>query len=857
MDDGLLEDFLAETGESLADLDVKLVELETNPNEPSLIADIFRVMHTIKGTAGFLSLDRLVALAHAAEDLLDQYRNGGEVTSDGVSVILAAIDSIKEILEGIPGAGGQEPEGDDDLLIDLINDMASDTKSQVEGNISAEEVTDAEPKKDNAEEGKKENAPEDKKPLTLPEKKKSAEVKPTPPSSAPQAVRISVTLLDQLMDLVGELVLARNQIQQISRSHPGAELTAPVQNLSSITSELQDSVMKTRMQPISAAFNSYTRVVRDLANTLEKKIELKLIGETTDVDRQVLDLIRDPLTHMVRNCADHALETPQERIDAGKPDTGQITLQAYHEGGHIIIKIIDDGRGISVEKVAQKALDKGLITPEQRAEMSGDRIRSLIFEKGFSTADTVNNISGRGVGMDAVRDNIEKIGGTISVESEEGVGTTFSIKIPLTLAIVSSFVVGVGGRPFAIPQINVLEILDCGHENESYKVDWVNESPLLRLRNKIYPLINLAEVLEIENGTNKTILLCQVGAEKFGIIVDKVLETEEIVVKPLSRALQDTTIYSGNTILGDGSVIMILDPAGLFATFDIPVSVSDEPAEGSDRKIGQDIIKMMVFGTGDAHPKAVHMSVVSRIDRIETSRVQKIDNDSYLVQYDDTLMPVICPGSSKLDETKEIQRIIVFKDGDKSMGFLVDDIYEIAETDVVIDIASDIDGVIGNAVISGRPTEILDVSHFIDKALDNWFKDKSLHAGKDLSVLIVDDSHFFRNMLHSMVSSRGYKTDVTANPIEALSMLQTRQYDVLVSDIEMPEMTGIELIKAIRATKGRNKDIPAIAISSHSRQEDKEIGLEAGFNEYLAKTDRESIFVFLAAALENKVGSNE
>jgi two-component system chemotaxis sensor kinase CheA len=832
MTNELLEEFLQETNESLENLDTKLIKLEENPNDNEVLSDVFRVMHTIKGTAGFLNLNRMVAVAHSSENILDKYREGATVTTDGVSIILAAIDSIKDIISDIDLESGKEPDGNDEIIIDLLNDLADSIPTT---------------KTKNKKKSTERNSPTDKnKSNNADEKNKEAFQNKKNTHSANQTVKTNVSLLDTLMDLVGELVLARNQILQVEKSYPGNDLSAPVQNLSSITSELQDTVLKTRMQPISTAFNIFPRVVRDLATQLNKKIDLKLIGGETDVDRQVADLIKDPLTHMIRNCSDHAIESAEERLSSGKNEAGNITLNAYHEGGHIIIKVSDDGRGISVDKVAQKAIDKGVITQEQRLSMTNDRIRSLIFDRGFSTADEISEVSGRGVGMDAVRDNIEKIGGTISVESEEGVGTEFSIKIPLTLAIISSFVVGIGNLTFAIPQINALEILDLNGENGCH-IDLINGSPLLRLRNNIYPIIDVGEFLKIDNATRKTVILCQIGAEIFGILVDKVLNTEEIVVKPLSKALQDTTVYSGNTILGDGSVIMILDPAGLFSTFGIPARVSSEIKKIPSNKTDEDAIQMMLFSTQDFYQKAVHMSVVTRIDQIKTELFQRISDNTYLIQQNGKLMPVICPGSYNLDSNREIQRVIVFKDEGKSMGFLVDRIFEIAETRVNIDVSSQSFGTIGTAVIKGNPTEILDVSYFIDDVSKNWFKDLEIDdiGVKDASVLIVDDSHFFRSILLSMLTAKGYRADVASSPIEALEMLNKNEYNILVSDIEMPDMSGIEFIKKIRSEVSKFQNIPAIAITSHNKETDKEIGLAAGFNEYLAKTDKKKIFDFL------------
>jgi len=862
--DDLTQDFLGETSENLSNLDVQLVELETNPNDPALIDNIFRVMHTIKGTAGMVGLNRLGSVAHKAEDLLDQFRNGAEVDSASVTVILCALDTIQEIVKGIYELDGAEPEGDDDIIMDLIEDTTRAAKARVEGSVEALEVEEpevggvsGENDADASDEPSDVPSVEKDEPAAAPSPSQDKHEKAQTPHN--QMVRIDVGLLDNLMDLVGELVLARNQIQQISKEFPNSNLTAPVQNLSHVASELQESVMKTRMQPIIGAWKVYPRMVRDLANKLGKKIEINMVGENTEIDRQVLELIKDPLTHMIRNCADHALEEPKERLAGGKFEKGRITLKAFHEGGHIIIQIIDDGRGINVDRVSRKALEKNLVSQEQLDNMTPNRIRSIIFQPGFSTAETVSSVSGRGVGMDVVRNNIEQIGGTISVDSEEGVGTTFSIKIPLTLAIISAFVVGVGNHTFAIPQLNVQEIVNTTFESEAYRIDWIDNSPLLRLRGKTYPVLCLSDVLEIDAKSNSTIMVCQIGSETFGIMVDRVVDIEEVVVKPLSRALQDTGVFSGNTILGDGSVIMILDPNGLFSTFGIPARVSEDELEHDIGQVENDIVKMVIFRAGGYMRKGVHLSVVSRIDKVETSRIKHTEDDRYVAQYGDYLMPVICPGTWQMDMSQEMQTIMIFKDQDKSMGLAVDPNFslEIVETDVVLDVQSSADGLIGSAVLDGEATEIIDISYFLDKAFGNWFKNKDGNPPESkVDVLIVDDSQFFRNVLLSMISARGYNVQVARDPSEAMALMRRQTFDVLVSDIEMPVMNGLDFIREIRS-RGPQKDIKAVAISSHGTTEDREIGLHAGFDEYLSKTDRESIFDFLRTVLKKKDAKDE
>ena len=387
---------------------------------------------------------------------------------------------------------------------------------------------------------------------------------------ANQSIRVSVETLETLMTMVSELVLTRNQLLEIARRHEDSEFKVPLQRLSNVTAELQEGVMKTRMQPIGNAWQKLPRIIRDLAGELHKDIELEMHGAETELDRQVLDLIKDPLTHMVRNSADHGLETTEQRRAANKPEKGTIRLSAYHEGGHIIIEISDDGRGLDTARIKQKVLEKGLANEAEIEKMTEAQVHKFIFAAGFSTAAAVTSVSGRGVGMDVVRTNIDQIGGTIDVKSVPGEGSSFTIKIPLTLAIVSALIVEAGGDRFAIPQLAVIELVRA-QSNSEHRIERIKDAAVLRLRNKLLPLIHLKKLLKMEGAAesdpeNGFIVVTQVGNQTFGIVVDGVFHTEEIVVKPMSTKLRHIAMFSGNTILGDGSVIMIIDPNGIAQT---------------------------------------------------------------------------------------------------------------------------------------------------------------------------------------------------------------------------------------------------------------------------------------------------
>ena len=520
--DDLLREFLTETNENLDVIDVELVRFEQDPNNAKILDNIFRLVHTIKGTCGFLGLPRLEALAHAAETVMGKFRDGLAVTGDAVTLILSTIDRIKQILSELEQSE-YEPQGSDQDLIGGLERVALQAPAtdrepvksvgtlvpQVlerplrPGEVSLDELERAFRETPGPPEAPRPpNDPVPSKPVR-PERSTAAEREEEDREKldskvANQSIRVNVETLENLMTMVSELVLTRNQLLEIVRRHQESEFKVPLQRLSNVTAELQEGVMKTRMQPIGNAWQKLPRIVRDLSAELGKEIELDMHGADTELDRQVLDLIKDPLTHMVRNSADHGLETPVERRAAGKPEKGTIRLSAYHQGGHIIIEIADDGRGLSTEKIKAKALAQGLASELEFDKMPEAQIHKFIFAPGFSTAAQVTSVSGRGVGMDVVRTNVDQIGGTIDVKSALGEGSSFTIKIPLTLAIVSALIVEAAGDRFAIPQLSVVELVRA-QINSEHRIERIKNTPVLRLRNKLLPLVHLKRLLGIDD----------------------------------------------------------------------------------------------------------------------------------------------------------------------------------------------------------------------------------------------------------------------------------------------------------------------------------------------------------------------
>jgi two-component system, chemotaxis family, sensor kinase CheA len=902
--DDLLREFLTETSESLDTVDNQLVRFEQEPNNAKILDNIFRLVHTIKGTCGFLGLPRLEALAHAGETLMGKFRDGMPVTADAVSLILASIDRIKEILGGLE-ATETEPEGTDEDLIVKLREMvergmqamaeaasaapapvvaapparAAETHGTLvdqtlerplrPGEVSLDElerafretsteVTPAHAEKAAAPAPKPAAAPaveqaatpaKEKKPAV---KKSVAELESAESDRvANQSIRVNVDTLEHLMTMVSELVLTRNQLLEISRRNEDTEFKVPLQRLSNVTAELQEGVMKTRMQPIGNAWQKLPRIVRDLSGELGKQIELEMHGADTELDRQVLDLIKDPLTHMVRNSADHGLETPAERSAAGKPEQGTIRLSAYHEGGHIIICIADNGRGLNTEKIKAKAVASGLVNEAELEKMTEAKIHRFIFAPGFSTAAQVTSVSGRGVGMDVVRTNIDQIGGTIDIKSVAGEGSSVTIKIPLTLAIVSALIVEAGGDRFAIPQLSVVELVRA-RANSEHRIERIKDTAVLRLRNKLLPLMHLKKLLRIDDGSssdpeNGFIVVTQVGSQTFGIVVDGVFHTEEIVVKPMSTKLRHIEMFSGNTILGDGAVIMIIDPNGIAKALGASSAASHEIADENaslHASSGEQLTSLLVFRAGSTQPKAVPLGLVTRLEEIATDKIE-FSNGRYMVQYREQLMPLVQMEGVNVG-TSGAQPILVFADDGRSMGLVVDEIIDIVEERLHIEVAGSGHGILGSAVIKGRATEVIDVGHFLPMAFADWFTRKQMRpSATSQSVLLVDDSAFFRNMLAPVLKAAGYRVRVVPNAQEGLTALRSGQsFDVVLTDIEMPDMNGFEFAETIRADQHLSS-MPIIGLSSLVSPAAIERGRLAGFHDYVAKFDRPGLIAAL------------
>ena len=905
--DDLIQEFLVETNENLAELDVELVRFEQSPGDALLLGKIFRLVHTIKGTCGFLGLPRLETVAHAGEDVLGRFRDGElEVTPAAVSLILRCLDQIRALLAALE-VDGREPDGCDGALIAELRALARGTHAgaghaapvaalgdALSSNAPADDpiaasmlapvlANDGFPVAAELLDEVAQMLGEDPRscaapPVSAPAAKAPTPKVPTQPqpsaastgeagkaeagkaeaeqpkesAAAQQTIRVAVDVLETLMTMVGELVLTRNALLQKCRGKDATDLAQPLQRLSLITTELQEGVMKTRMQPIGKAWAKLPRMVRDLSVETGKKIELKMIGAETELDRQVLEMIKDPLVHMVRNSADHGIEKPDDRLKAGKPEFGTITLNAFHEGGHIILEIKDDGRGLNLERIRRKAIENRLASELEIEAMSEQQIHQLVFRPGFSTAETVTSVSGRGVGMDVVRTNVEKIGGTIELSSEPGRGAAFTVKIPLTLAIVSALIVEAGRQRFAIPQINVLELVHVGASGEN-TVDVINGAPVLNLRNRLLPLVRLHALLglpadpALAQSSTYFIVVTRVGAFTFGIIVDQVFDTEEIVVKPMARILRKIPCYSGNTILGDGSVIMILDPNGIAsATGQVVTGMSDQ-----DDAVGPgavDTSSLLVFRSEGGKRRAVPMHLVERIEEIEMAAVE-VANGHRVVQYRDRLMPLIRLEDGAAWESEGKRSVLVFCDRGRSIGLVVDAVEDIVCDRLRFELCSDRAGVLGSAIIAGKATDIVDIGFHVMRGFAQWFAAEAArpaagHHEARPRLLVIDDSPFFLEVITPSMQAQGYDVLAATGFDEALRLLNDAVHlDVVCVGGEIAGAEGFA--RTLRANPLAH-DAALLALTDGGGGRGRERWLDAGFDACVARDRRDQLLDVLA-----------
>jgi len=840
-DQEVIREFLVESYENLSRLDQELVELEKRPRDAALLASVFRTVHTIKGTCGFLAFSTLERITHQAETILSQLRDGErELDPSLVSLILETVDATRKVLASIEASGEEGPDRFEDLTERLraAAQLSAGARSRLDpdpARVPPEGTANAKGPSAPAENGKSED-----------DAAKSSAV-------ADANVRVGVGLLDKLMDLVGELVLTRNQILQFNTEREDAALNATSQRLNLITTELQEGVMKTRMQPIGMVWNKLPRVVRDMAVALGKQIRLEMDGTETELDRTIIEAIRDPLVHLVRNSCDHGIESPEIRARAGKPAEGKLTLRAYHEGGQVNIEIGDDGAGIDVPRVKRKAIEKGLLRPEQAEKMSDREALNLIFQPGFSTAKEVTNLSGRGVGMDVVKSHIEKIGGAVDVSSRPGAGTTVKLKIPLTLAIIPGLVVTSGGERFVIPQVSLLELIRLEGDSSEKHIEHVHGTPVYRRRGSLLPIAYLNQVLGLQSAGQSEVLnmvVLQAEDRQFGLVVDGINDTQEIVVKPLGKQLKGLTVYAGATIMGDGRVALILDVLGVGQRSGVLAESREQSHAVAEQKAqsGTEQQRLLLFRAGSFERLAIPLSLVARLEEFPQTSIERAGG-CQVVQYRNRILPlvplraVLESGARGQEEPPEMVQVIVFNDGDRSIGVVVDQILDVVEDAVAVRQKTRRKGLLGSAVVGKRVADFLDLNEVIRAASENWVDANGSAGGK--RVLVAEGSAFARGLIRSGLDMAGYRVVEAANLDEALRSLEKQPVNVVAAALDLPPNGSAALLDEMRR-RPEWSVIPVLALAESAEQARGQSGQPAGFQDCQLKFDREATLESLA-----------
>ena len=735
-----ISEFLVESGENLDQLDQDLLALEADPADPQRLASVFRTVHTIKGNSGFFGFSKLGALAHSGEHLLGKLRDGKATLDDRVAgTLYSMVDAVRTILQSIETTGG---EGDHDYR-ELSRTLASAAEQAataqakatgsptpaVSGNASVAVTPDPPVEVPPAPAELSSTAPsvavptaEPPAPSVLP----APVPPPAPVAAAETTVRVDVELLASILDLVGELVLARNQLRSIDSDEPAVQACA--QRINAVTNALQETAVKTRLQPVEHVFSRFPRTVRDLAVSCGKEVQLVIDGADTELDRSLIESIRDPLTHLIRNSVDHGIEPPDVRVARGKPRAGRLSLRAFNESGRVTIEVSDDGGGIAFEKVREKAIARGLVSAADAESMPPDRVLQFIFEPGFSTAAQVTSVSGRGVGMDVVRTNIESIGGTVDLQSIPGAGTTVRVHVPLTLAIMPALVVRCGSERFAIPQSAVGELVPLARERGGPRIEGLADAPVMRVRGRLVPIVFLDQFLGIREHTacrdDGTVVLVRVDDCEFGLVVDGMQSAaghlrcrdlldsaslSTIVVKPIGGLLAGLGLYSGATVLGDGGVVLILDLRGLLRIAKLPPAVREpEPARAPAAEIAD---RYLVCGTFGGRRIAVPLADVVRLEKYRLDEVQAV-GDRRVIRRGDiftTLEDADCLLGAATAPAAATMSVVVLNERCGGVGLAVGSIIDVLAAESRVMPASS-PGVAGILALGGIATEVIDLA---------------------------------------------------------------------------------------------------------------------------------------------------
>ncbi|MFO0919278.1 MAG: chemotaxis protein CheW [Planctomycetaceae bacterium] len=841
MADELLQEFLAESSEHLSQLDQALVLLEKSPSDARLLAGIFRTIHTLKGTCSYLKLNRLERLAHAVENALGKFRDARlPINASSTSLILEGIDSIKDFLQGLE-ATQEEPQIDVTRLVERLNVLASPEEQQT-ADVSPSPTTVLNNKL-SAVDG----------PLLRQDVEHSpASRHESPRLSSELSVRVNVQVLESLTSIPGAHVQTRDHMLERVQGEDAAKFAGPLSRLNRLVAQLQEQVAMTRRQRVQLAWSNFSRLVRDLSRITGKPMEFDLHGGDLELDRSILETLRDPLTHLIRNSAAHGIEIPAERRAAGKPEVGRIRLCAATETHQIVICLEDDGAGIDRRKVAKTALEHGLISDSEAETLSEQQLFQLVFQPGFSTAEHVTSVSGRGVGMDVVRTEVERIGGTIEIQSTAGQGTQVRIRIPSASARISSLVMECAGQAFGLPESSVVDVISRMECQRICSASNVHDR-VFHQQDRTLPLLDLCEALRIsrpptDQPETTDIVILQAGGEQFCVQVDRVLGHEQVVVRPIDQLSSLSAAALGEARLNDGRTLTMLDVteiANRLGTAADPLPEPLEIAETVDVPLAP--TRLLRFRNHAGDQLAAPVSFVVSVEELPLQLLASDDGCS-AISYQGRPLPLAgVPGDSALEIKRNPQPVIICADQQQRLGLVVEQIQEIVNEPLELQTPSSHPGVLGSAVIAGETVQILDLPHLIAAANSETFR--RLAAAPPTKVLVIDDSMFFRQLIRKAVESHGYRATSVEGADQAMQLLQSgERFDAILCDIEMPGVDGCQFAAWCRS-QPQTAALPLVAITSLDADVHGARILGAGFDRLLIKFHSQQLRDALAELL--------
>ena len=897
----IIESFISEAKEHLHTIedDFLLLEQQADNPEKDLLNKVFRAIHSVKGAAGFLGLENMTRLSHVMEALLTMMRDGQILPeSDFIDALLGGTDLLTTMLDDVNHSDNIDITKTYDRLTTLLGRQLAPKNAEVSSEPPSEPEPVAVFEPSQAVEKISETRKIDSRPNLEDKKRKSEKAESSPETAGSQellgnTVRIHVDLLDELMTMTSELVLARNQLMRtIENMDPRIRTVA--QHLDAITSELQETVILTRMQPIGKIFGKFPRIIRDISKRLGKKIKLSINGSKAEVDKTILESLADPMTHIIRNCCDHGIERPDDRINAGKPESGEIVLSALHEAGRVHIEVRDDGHGIDVEMIRMKALQKGLKTAAELNLMDEHEIIRMILIPGFTTVDAISDVSGRGVGMDVVKTGIEKLGGSLDIKSVRGQGTSIQLRMPLTLAIIPSLIVSAGDVNYALPQANVVEMVCLYDEEVKSRIECADDQEVFRLRARLLPIVRLEEVLahptpftrDVRAGITEkyrqkqekinfedtdnddeitqslSFAVLNTGSGRFGLIINNIAGAEEIVVKPMHSAVKSLPIYSGATIMGDGNVALILDAEGIARHAGVIRNGRIDTAIPTPESIQDkdDMQTVLLFKNGPHEHFAIALPLIRRVEPIKTADIEQIGQRQYITI--DGLSTLVLSMDKVLNvsavDAKEDMYLILPRHIKRPIGLLISELVDITETAIELNVQSYIeDGLLGTDIINNNMTLFIDIYHIVEIAEPEWFAERRMGLfgspepppASTWKVLLLEDASFFRHLIKGYLEADGYQVTAVENGQLGLECLKKNKFDLIVSDLEMPVMDGWDFMRNVRR-EIRQSEIPAIALTSLDTEKDRIQTMECGYNRYEVKMDRERFLTAVAQTLK-------